>query len=269
MKKKRWLCIIVSMLMFIAAFTAFAAAEEEQPMLVTDARIDQVFQNGTLYLHPKYICYYYVPNEVNEDTQVLVYYGDGTDGSDHLYKDGMTRYFTDNSPNAIFVFAKENGYNHIEEANEKLFAAIAKIMEEVEKPWTDMSVAASGHGSYPAIHAVVSCYNDYGVKTNRLMMTDIPHAKGMKTPPVDEAMAKTIADAETMVYFMEWENAEEKEEIPALTLMKREGVECYYLLTVSEYLSAREKDVFNDGVLSWLVDEPFVFEEGRYRVIPA
>ena len=69
---------------------------------------------GELYYKDKLYCYLYIPEEINDKTAALLYYGGGYSNGFVLDPYLIETYVRDYTPNCIGVFFLGSGWNHYE-----------------------------------------------------------------------------------------------------------------------------------------------------------
>lgn len=115
----------------------------------------------------------YVPNELNEDTALVVYYpGHTHEGEVPLQINAMIDYVADYVPNAVCYFSQYCDFRAIPEKNERTRAQMAQLMEELSLVPSGVYLAAASNGFYTALDLAMQLLNEDGIGVRAILSCD-------------------------------------------------------------------------------------------------
>lgn len=117
-------------------------------------KIEITYEAGNLYDLRK--CYLYIPNECNEETQVMVFYPGCTSGYAFPYYFGIE--YLKQKPNAIVVYFKESNYLKRQEINIYLSNLLYEVAQDHPMRLNDIKVYGASLGAYTALDSIKILY---------------------------------------------------------------------------------------------------------------
>ena len=223
------------------------------------------FDKGTLYCAYS-ICirgYWYVPNEINEDTKWLLYFCGGV-GEDYLYYYGVIQYLREYEPNAVIMFSNESGYCHISDFVETQYRLLQQIAKELGTVVHDIYLSGSSNGCFTALHAAAQLHSDFNQRCVNVVTLDTGMEWDSPYNLTDEEI-EIIASAGTEIYL--FEQADTGMDRPAIAAMVNAGIPVWIVACKSNQHSQMSVDAYTYGVFSWACGEHVSLPDWNYTYI--
>lgn len=232
--------------------------------LINDEMLDITYPKGKLYNH-NYYGMFYIPDEVNEKTTFVLYHSGGGGLEDYLYYSGVYRYFDNYFPNSIIFFTNNSGYNRIELKNREMYAILQQLAYECGTIVHDVSLVGSSSGCYTAMKAVISFYQDYGIKVTNVCCLDV--GLEWNDSQVLRDWECDIA-AETGTVFYLFEQQEVGMNFKPIRLMVDHGVNTYVIICKDDNHNNISANAYVHGIFSWSGgDESIILPESEYYFV--
>ena len=233
------------------------------PMLEDYASLMKTMRWGEYYNNSEaVIC---VPNTVDSDTKICVYYAGGTGGN--LLGLGFFEYYFKNfNPNCIFILFKNSHIygigresNSIEEQTANLLNAVCNTYACFPKT---IQIAGSSNGGYTTFHAASYLYENYGFVTDKIMILDMGQNWYKDEYLITEEKAQPMVEMGTVVYH--FGRAGEIFVMPGAVKFAGYGVPLVEVACKSGGHDAITNNAINYGLFSWLIGEDVKPDESLY-----
>ena len=114
----------------------------------------------------------YVPYEVSEETNFVLYVPGGSGGYGFLDYYGIQEYVQEFKPNAIMLFRHVSGQYNKEETIQNSMEVLTHTAAEFGFEVKSMIVAGASNGAYTAMHATAAILEDYKISVPYCLLYD-------------------------------------------------------------------------------------------------
>lgn len=241
---------------------------DNEPMfsgkLTADEQIDKIYPKGKLYKH--YYGLFYVPDEVNAKTSFVLYHSGGSGEENYLYYSGLYRYFGEYGyePNSVIFFTDNSGLNRYEAKNREMFAIFQQIAFERGTIVHNVSAIGSSSGSFTAMKAAASWYQDYGIRMTNVCNLDAG-VDWVDARVLNDKECDIVAKAGTIIYCFEQPDTGMNR--PPIKRMVDHGVQTYIVACRHDNHNTISVNAYVYGIFSWSGGADFDLPDYEYQFI--
>ena len=241
---------------------------DNEPMfsgkLTADEQIDKIYPKGKLYKH--YYGLFYVPDEVNAKTSFVLYHSGGSGEENYLYYSGLYRYFGEYGyePNSVIFFTDNSGLNRYEAKNREMFAIFQQIAFERGTIVHDVSAIGSSSGSFTAMKAAASWYQDYGIRMTNVCNLDAG-VDWVDARVLNDEECDIVAKTGTIIYCFEQPDTGMNR--PPIKRMVDHGVQTYIVACRHDNHNTISVNAYVYGIFSWSGGADFDLPDYEYQFI--
>ena len=249
----------------LAMCTSYPANEPVfKGKLTADEQIDKVYPKGKLYDH--FYGLFYVPDEVNAKTSFVLYHSGGSGEENYLYYSGLYRYFGEYGyePNSIIFFTNNSGLNRYQAKNREMFQIFQQIAYECGTIVHDVSAIGSSSGSFTAMKAAVSWYQDYGIRLKNVCNLDAG-VDWVDARVLNDEDCDVVAEAGTIIYCFEQPDTGMNH--APIKRMVDHGVETYIVACRHDNHNTISVNAYVYGIFSWSGGADFDLPDYEYQFI--
>lgn len=165
--------LLTGLLALLLSFGLLAGIPAAQAASSQFAGVFYQPQRGLGVLYNAAEGYVYVPNELNEDTALVIYYpGHTHEGEVPLQTNAMIDYVAEYAPNAVCYFSRYCDFRAIPEKNVRTRAQMAQLMEELSLEPSGVYLAAASNGFYTALDLAMQLLNEDGIGVKAILSCD-------------------------------------------------------------------------------------------------
>ena len=232
--------------------------------LTADEQIDKVYSKGKLYDH--FYGLFYVPDEVNAKTSFVLYHSGGGGEENYLYYSGLYRFFGEYGyePNSIIFFTNNSGLNRYVAKNREMYAIFQQIAFERGTIVHDVSAIGSSSGSFTAMKAAASWYQDYGIRMTNVCNLDAG-VDWVDTRVLNDEECDLVAEAGTIIYCFEQPDTGMNR--PPIKRMVDHGVETYIVACRHDNHNTISVNAYVYGIFAWSGGADFDLPDYEYQFI--
>lgn len=179
------------------------AAFEKNELLIPYRKV-QHFDEGSIYIDP--LGYYYVPDEVTEETAWLVYFPGGGGTGRNLSIESVWLEHTMFNPDAVMIWLWDNGFWDVPGfVGGKLWDMMKQIALECDIWIHDFATVGSSNGCYPAMMAAAEFYRQVGITVDNVLAFDpgLEWDGVMEIVMLDDEQCELLAESGSTVYLLE------------------------------------------------------------------
>ena len=233
--------------------------------LVEDSKVLKQYWSGTLYMDPSCRCLFYIPLFVNTSTSFELYFCGGGKGEDYLYYSGVMPYFETYHPNAIIVFCRESGYNHMEDMSRKMYEILQHIAFDYDTVVHNLSLLGSSCGAFTALKAGAYYYLHYDQPVTNICTLDTGLEWNDEEHNLTEYECDLLHMSGTKVYMFEQPGV--TDDIPAIGQMYDHMVDIYIIECFEDGHSTISVNAYTYGIFSWSAGDNIILPESQYHVV--
>ena len=227
------------------------------PTINYEENVRQEFENGILYeIDDGFI---YLPNEINEDTDIVVYYP-GYEGHPVIkyFYWFLEYYFEHFAPNAIMLFSEGSGYKNMEERNPQILEHVYQIRGQYNVNGRFV-VFGSSLGAYAAM--CIAAQDEEIV--DMVACLDSGYDYNVPYLPTEEQINK-IAEMGAKVYLFE-QIGVDNTTFKFIQQLVDSGVEVYVVECRDGGHDAITEDAFMYDLFSWAIGDKEL-PENKYNL---
>ena len=177
----------------------------EQNELITPYRYVTDFEEGSMYICP--LGYYYIPNEITENTAWSIYFPGGTGTGYNLSIESVWQQHTQFNADAVMIWLYDNGFWDISGyVRTTLWDMMKQLALECDIWFHDVATIGSSNGCFSAIMAAPELYRE-GITVDNVLAFDAGHEWEVQDLILlNEEQMELLAESKTTVYLMEQHN---------------------------------------------------------------
>ena len=220
------------------------------------------FAYGDLYYSRA--TYFYVPRELDEDGQVLVYFSGGF-GEPMLYVESMYEYLYGNDSGALLLFRENSGMPEIDEACLEMVDLAEQAAADCGICMGDLVLAGSSNGGYAAL-AAAGVFSERDLVIPRKVLSFDTELDWRPNCWPSEEQRALLGQAGAAFYFFEQPGDLTSED--AGELLSAAGCPVTWVICEHDEHNVITENAFSLSVFSWTFDETRGLDAGEYRLLP-
>ena len=222
----------------------------------------QELKNGKMYSSKD--SFLYIPQAVDENTQMLVYYAGHYDTVVFQEKECI-RYIEKHNPNAVSLWFTYSGVGMIDKRDKRTADLLVEIWGEKNVRGSSILVVGSSNGGYVALSAAAYLKSELDVNTAMIAILDMGEGWGLLDWYFSGKQADELLEMGTVVYHFGRNGGVRKAEggkkflsygIPTVELKCK----------VSDH-DAITKYAFRNGVFSWMLNDGTELDPNAYKIM--
>lgn len=206
-------------------------------------------ENGIFYQRKD--SFLYVPEYIDDETQILVYFGGGTSGW-ALPQVYVQQYLTAYKPNAVMLFFKSSEVYDIPGVCDRTLGYLEDLSRQYIIPLENVKLAGHGNGGYTALHLAGMLGIQADASVDQIVILDM---MGWNYPRalLSEEEAQPILDMGTTVYHFGRKG--EVFKVEGAQQFAGYGIPFVEVSCKGQGHDMIERDAMSFGVLSWMLGE--------------
>ena len=251
---KKFLCILLALVCVLPLSGS---------NMIKESREYYSNSKGTLYHRDSY--YYYVPAEVNEETQTLLYFAGGSGSSGQVLDTYLIKsYVKEYAPNAIAIFFINSGWNHYKDRIQLAYELLDQLTAECGIEIQNLHTAGSSLGGAVALPAAVILYEEYNIPVLSVSILDMAFNWDVDNN-LNKEQRKLLAEEGTILYLYEQST---RVKYSPIQKMIDAGTPVVMIGCHHGGHDDITKHGFLNGIFSYAFGEYDTLSEEEYQVVP-
>lgn len=244
---------------------AYCRLRQESPTgesLIREENLVKSFDYGELYYSKA--TYFYVPRELDEDGQVLVYFSGGF-GEPMLYVESMYDYLYGNDSGALLLFRENSGMPDIDAACLEMVELAEQAAADCGICVRDLVLAGSSNGGYAALTAA-GVFAERDLVSPRKVLSFDTELDWRPNCWPSEGQRALLGQAGAAFYF--FEQPKDQTNNDTAELLSAAGCPVTWVICEHDEHNEITENAFSLNVFSWAFDGTRELDAGEYQLLP-